>query len=110
MAVHALGELPEIRDDAVVADVELAEGGRTFRRHHRRTPEHRHGEPAPGLLLVVALVALLRHGVFGIGWGVGGADDAVPERQSLDGQRLQKGVVLGHGRSALSVVILAAAG
>ena len=110
LAVDALGELLEIGQDAIVADVELAEGGRTFRRHHRRTAEHGHGEAASGLLLVVALVALLRHGVLGIGRRMGGADDAVPERQSLDGQRLQEGVVLGHGRSAVSVVILAAAG
>ncbi len=96
MGVHALGELAEMGDDPVLAHVELAEGARTVGGDDGGAAEHGHRHAALGLLGVVELIALPRHPALGIGRRMGGADDAVAQRQALDGERLQQGVVLTH--------------
>ena len=70
--VHPVGQLLEPRDDVVVAGVELAEDRRRVRRDVRRAAEHRQGDPALRLLLVVELVAQLRLAVLGVGRLVAG--------------------------------------
>lgn len=75
--MNALGELLQIRDDRVGADIELAEDVGRIRGHIGRPAEHRERDTAPGLALVIELVTLRRHSVDFQPAGVAGAHDAV---------------------------------
>ena len=94
-----VGELAEMRNDPVVADVELAEGRGAIGRDDGGAAEHGEGDAALGLFGVIELIAFPRHAALGIGRRMGGADDAVAERQMPEGEGLQQGVVLTHQRA-----------
>jgi hypothetical protein len=112
VVVDARREALKVGHDTVAREVELAEGRRAIARDRGGAAEHGHADAAPGLLLVVELVALARHGVLGVGGRVTGADDAVADRQMLDLEGLEEGVIRGHrgrlrtdGRGAHSYTI-----
>ena len=92
--MDAVAELLEVGDDSVVADVELPEHRGRIGRDVGRPTEHREGQPAPCLLLVVPLVALGRHAADVVRHGVARAHDAVLQREVLERKRAQQRI--GH--------------
>ena len=95
--VHAGAEPLQVRNDVVAADVELAEDVRRIAVHVGGAAEHRQGDAAARLLLVIALIGLLRHAIDLEPAGMAGAHDAVAEPHMLDRQRLQQRV-FGYDR------------
>ena len=103
--VDALGESPEVLDDALVVQVDLREVPLGVGRDVRRAAEHRERDPAPGLRLVVPLVTFRGHPALGEAARMAGAHDAVAEDEMLQRERpkqrvvrdsLRCGRVLGH--------------
>ena len=92
MGVDALREAPEVRDDAIVVEVELGRVPLRVGRDVGRAPEHGERDPAPRLRLVVALVAFHRHPVLGETAGVAGAHDAVAKDEMLEPEGLEQGI------------------
>ena len=92
--VDALRKRLEVGDDGIVADVDLAaEDGGRIGCDVAGTAEHRQRQAALCLFLVVELVAQVRLAVLGITRRMGGAHDAVLERQPLQAEGLQQGIV-----------------
>jgi len=87
--VDPRGELLEIGQHAIVADVDLRERQRRIDSHRRRTAENGEPEAALRLLRVIELIALPGHAVLGIVRGVRRAHDAVAQQQVLQLERLQ---------------------
>ena len=105
VGVDALGEPPEVLDDALVVQVDLREVPLGIGGDVRRSAEHRERDPAPGLRLVVPLVAFRGHSALGEAARMAGAHDAVAEVEMLQRERLKQrivrdslrcGRVLGH--------------
>ena len=90
LPMHALGELLEVRNNRVRADIELAKDVRRIPVDVGRAAEHGKSEPALGLFQVIALIGLLRRAADFQAAGVAGAHDAITQRQMLDRQRLQQ--------------------
>ena len=91
--VYALGELLQVGNDGVHADVELAEDIGRVGRHVRGAAEHRERDAAFRLLLVVELIALLRHAAFLEPAGVARAHQPVLEHERFDRERSEEGVL-----------------
>ena len=91
--VDALGESPEVLDDTLVVQVDLREVPLGVGGDVRRAAEHRERDPAPGLRLVVPLVALRGHPALGEAARMAGAHDAVAEGEMLQRERLEQRVV-----------------
>ena len=71
MAVNALGELAEQRNNAVVADIDLAVDRARIPAHVRRAAEHGQADAALGLFLVIGLIARAGLAAIGIARRVG---------------------------------------
>ena len=98
VGVDALRELLEVRDDRVVAHVELPEHRRRIGSDIGRTPEHREGQTPAGFLLVVPLIPLLRLTVDAVGDRVTRTHDAVLESQMLELEGTKEWIIhfFGH--------------
>jgi hypothetical protein len=83
--VHRLGKLLEMRDDAVVKQLNAVPVTRRAARMHARRPEtHDEPRPAARLEFVVTNRAFRRHAVLGERVGVGAATNAVLQRSWTD--------------------------
>ena len=85
MAVNAARELPERRNHPIVADIDLPVDGTGVARDVRRSAEHGETDAAPGLGLVIGLVALPRQPVHRVPRCVGAREDPVAEGASANG-------------------------
>ncbi len=90
--VHALGELLQMRDHLVDADVQLPEDVGAVRRDVRRAAEHGERQTALRLFSVIELIALGRHAVLFETAGMARAHDSIAQRQVPDRQRHQQWV------------------
>src|SRR5579871_941245 len=90
VAVDALGESPKGFDYCVTAHVDLTVNRGDVTRDDRRTAEHREGDAAFRLLLVISLIPFARQAILGITGRMGGADDSIFHRFTAYRQRLEK--------------------
>ncbi len=102
MFVAFVGQALHRRHDLVLVDMEVTEDCRRVRRHHGRTGGHGHGDAALGLLHMVEPVLLSGHAVVVIVRLMGRGHDPVLEREVLEPEGLQQGIVgaggAGHRR------------
>ena len=87
---------PHPRHDLVLVKQQVPEGGRAVRPHHRRARRHRQRDPALGAFDVIGAIAVLGQPVLAIGRLVRGQQQAVPQRQVLEGEGLKQRIVR-HG-------------
>ena len=85
MAVNAAREFPERRNHPVVADIDLPVDGTGIARDVRRPAEHGETDAAPGLGLVIGLVALPRQPVHRVARCMGARENPVAEGASANG-------------------------
>ena len=95
--VHRRGQARERLDDPVGRQVDRRPPRpRAVLRDRARSAADRQADSALGLFLVVADVALARQPAFGVHLGVGGADDAIADRQLVQPDRFEE-MRVAHG-------------
>ncbi|CAE1148010.1 protein of unknown function [Serratia sp. Tan611] len=101
--VHRIGQVLEMRDDAVGRQVHRAPPAlRAVDRHHAGAAADTEAAASFRFLFVIFDVAIGGHAaVGGIHLGVGGTDDAVTDGQLIDIQRLEQEIKLGHGNTLI---------
>lgn len=85
-------EAPEPRNDLVLVNEDVVEGGRTVGRHRGRTRGHRHRNAAFRPLDMIGAVEILRHPILGVGRFVRSYDDPVAQPEVFKPIGLEKRV------------------